>query len=49
MKNRTDYEFPIDWGLYSNEQKSSWYAEERNRRQAIRQGRADLWQTVELF
>lgn len=37
IKNSTDYDLPRNWGLLSDEEKSSWYLRERVFRQACRQ------------
>jgi len=35
--NRTDYEFPDAWGLYTDQQKHEWFVRERTFRRAIAQ------------
>lgn len=40
IKNQTDYDFPETWGLYSDEEKITWFIRERVFRQAIRQDTA---------
>lgn len=37
LKNKTDYDFPEEWGTYSQEEKHRWFVRERVFRQAIRQ------------
>jgi len=36
-RNQTDYDFPPDWGLYSDAEKHRWFVLERLYRQSERQ------------
>lgn len=38
VETSTDYDLPIDWDEWSKPKKSKWLIQERNRRQAARQG-----------